>query len=243
MKKILGYMRKASEQYNMLAPEDHVCVGISGGKDSLLLAHGLNLYRKYLKMDYKLSAVTVDLGLPGFDGQGLHDYVEQELGIPHTWVKTDIGELIFNVRKEKNPCSLCARMRKGALYTAAKELGCNKAAFGHHADDLIETLLMSMMYEGKLNVFSPVTHLSRQDITLIRPLILLPERDIVGAVNRLKIKAFKNPCPASGNTKREETKNLIHTLTKSNPAVKKSLLAAICNTDQYNLWDKASTEE
>ena len=237
MKKILGYLRRASEEFDMIRPGDKIAVGVSGGKDSMLLLYALSLYRRYIRFDYDLVALTVDLGFPGFDTQSILDFSRQ-LGIPHEIIKTDIGEIVFEIRKEHNPCSLCAKMRKGAFYRTARELGCNKAAFAHHADDLTETLLLSLFYEAKLNTFAPVTYLSRQAITLIRPFIYLRERDITGAVNRLEIPVSKNPCPASGDTRRQEIKELIAEVAKKKPDVRKNMLAAIHNTENYHLWDK-----
>lgn len=242
MKRILGHLRKAAEEFDMIRPGDRIAVGVSGGKDSMLLLYALWLYRKFIKIDYEIIGLTVDLGFDGFDTKTIADFV-QNLGVEYHVKKTDIGAIIFDARREKNPCSLCAKMRKGALYQAAKELGCNKAAFAHSSDDLIETLMLSILYEGKLSVFSPVTHLSRQDITLIRPFIYLPEKEIISAVKRLEIPVVKNPCPEDGITKRQEVKELIKTFTTLNPMAKKNLLSAIRNTDQYGLWDKFQRKE
>ena len=241
MKKVLGCIRRAADDYNMINDGDKIAVGVSGGKDSMLLVRALGLYRLFSKKKFDIVAITVDLGLGNFDTALIKSYCEA-LGIESHIISTQIGDVVFNIRKESNPCSLCSKMRKGALYQAAKELGCNKAAFAHHADDVIETLLLSIFYEGKLRTFLPVTYLSRMDITLIRPLIYLPEKDIIGAVNKLSIPVAKNPCPAGGNTKRQEIKNLIKELTKLNPDVKKSMLAAIRNKENYLLWDRSGME-
>ncbi|MBR4078790.1 MAG: tRNA 2-thiocytidine(32) synthetase TtcA [Christensenellaceae bacterium] len=239
MKRILGHLRRAAEDFNMIVPGDKIAVGVSGGKDSMLLLYALWLYKKFIKIDYEIIGITVDLGFEGFDTDSIAAFAEN-LGIEYHIQKTDIGKIIFDIRNESNPCSLCAKMRKGAFYQAAKDHGCNKAAFAHSSDDLIETLLLSILYEGKISVFSPVTHLSRQDITLIRPFLYLPEKEIISAVKRLDIPVSKNPCPADGITKRQDVKELMKTLTSMNPHVKKNILAAIRNTDQYNLWDKLS---
>lgn len=241
MKKILGCMRKACEDFDMIKNGDKIAVGVSGGKDSMLLAHALKLYQKYMPVEFDLVAITVDLGFEGFETDSLRTFLEQD-GIPYHIAKTQIGDVVFHIRKEKNPCALCAKMRKGAFYELAKSLGCNKAAYGHQMEDVIETLLMSLLYESRINTFLPVTYLSRTDITLIRPFIYLPEKDVIGAVRRYNIPIHKNPCPASGVTKREEIKQLINTLTKQNPNIKKNLMAAIKNTHNYNLWDKSYRE-
>ncbi len=235
MKQVLGCVRRASERFNLIEDGDSIAVGISGGKDSMLMIYALHYYKMYLKQDYKLHAITVDMGFEDYDTDILRRFIE-DMGIEYTVVTTEIAEVVFDIRKEKNPCSLCAKMRKGAFYEKAKELGCNKAAFGHHADDLVETLVMSMMYESRLGTFHPRTYLSRQDITLIRPLIFMWEKDVVGAVNKLQLPISKNPCPASGNTKREEMKELMKTLTALNSDAKKNILTAISSTQNYNLW-------
>ena len=238
MKKVLGCIRRASDDYNMIADGDKIAVGLSGGKDSMLLLRALTLYKRFSKKNFDLVAITVDLGFGNFDTALIRNYCDS-LGVECHILNTEIADVVFNIRKETNPCSLCAKMRKGALYTAAKELGCNKAAFAHHADDAIETLLLSLFFEGKMRTFLPVTYLSRMDITLIRPLIYLPEQDVINAVAKNEIPIAKSPCPANGNTKREVIKNLVKDLRKINPDIKKSLFAAIKNKDNYLLWDKS----
>ena len=237
MKKVLGCMRRACDEFNMIQPGDKIAVGVSGGKDSMLLAHGLALYKRYMKIDFELCAITVDLGFDGYDTKELAEFLEND-GIPYYVAKSEIGNIVFNIRKEKNPCALCAKMRKGVFYEYAESLGCNKAAYGHQLEDVIETLLMSLFYESRINTFSPVTYLSKRNITLIRPFIYLPEKDVIGAVRKYNIPIRKNPCPASGVTKREEIKQLIKELSKTNPNIKKNLIAAVRNTQNYNLWDK-----
>lgn len=237
MKKVLGCLRRACEEFDMIKSGDKIAVGVSGGKDSILLLYALTLYRRYMKIDYELFGVTVDLGFEGFDTAPIRDFL-QSIGVAYHVEKTDIAQVVFDIRKEPNPCSLCAKMRKGAFYEAAARLGCNKAAFAHNQEDLLETLLMSMIYEGKLGVFSPVTYMSRADITLIRPFIYLPEKEIVGQVRALKLPVVKNPCPVDGITKRKDARNLLEHLLTYNPKVKESMLAAIRNTGSYHLWDK-----
>lgn len=236
MKKVLGCVRKACDDFDMLQNGDRIAVGLSGGKDSMLLLYALSLYRRYMKLDYSLIGLTVDLGFGGFDTDMLTGYCTS-LDVPHEIVRTDIGPVVFDVRKESNPCSLCARMRKGAFYACAKALGCNKAAYAHHADDLIETLFLSLLYESRIGTFAPVTYLSRQDITLLRPFVYLYEKDVIAAVRKYDIPVCKNPCPASGRTKREEIKQLVRALAQQNPQVKLNVMAAIRNTHNYHLWN------
>jgi len=208
MRKILGALRRADERFSMIAPGDRVAVGLSGGKDSMLLLYALHLYQNYAKKDYDLLAITVDLGFGNYATDVMQKYADT-LGISLHILKTNISEIVFDIRKEKNPCSLCAKMRKGAFYEKAKELACTKAAFAHHGDDVIETLLMSLMYEGRMNTFSPKSYLSRRDITLIRPFVFLREKDIVSAVKRQDIPIAKNPCPIDFSTKREQAKEIV----------------------------------
>ncbi len=241
MKRVLGYMRRAVDEFDMIKPGDKIAVGVSGGKDSMLLLYALHLCRKYWRRDFELIALTVDLGFDGFNTESLREFIEP-LGIEYIVEKTQIGEIVFEARKEESPCALCAKMRKGAFYAAAKANGCNKAAYGHHMDDLIETFLMSLFYEGRVNTFAPLTHLTRQDITLLRPFIYLPEKEAIAAVRKYEIPAVKNPCPADGVTKRQEVKELIKQLAHENPLVKKNMLAAIRNKENYNLWDKINVD-
>ena len=174
MKTTLGCLRKADTDFHLIEPGDRVAVGVSGGKDSLLLLHALSLYRKFSHKDFTLMAFTISMGLEPFVLSGI-DRLCQELDIPYVVKQTEIGDIIFNKRKEKNPCALCAKMRRGALNDMCREYGCNKLALGHHRDDAIETLLMSLFYEGRFHTFHPKTYLSRTGITAIRPLCYLPE--------------------------------------------------------------------
>jgi tRNA 2-thiocytidine biosynthesis protein TtcA len=230
-------VRRADEQFNMIRNGDTVAVGVSGGKDSMLLVKALSMYRDFAKAKFQVVAVNINLGFDGFDAQPIARYCES-LDVPFTCIDTKIGKIIFDERKEKSPCALCSKMKKGALFTELKRQGINKCAFGHHRDDCIESLLMSMFYEGRIRTFKPVTYLDRMDITLIRPLVFLAEHEIISAAKRFDIPVVKSPCPACGNTKRQETKELLRHLSKSNPALKDILLTALKNTDQYSLWDK-----
>ena len=228
MQKMLGYMRKAIEDYRMLEPGDRVAVGVSGGKDSVVLLAGLAKLRRILPVQYELAAVSLD---PGFEGKW-NDYGPiQELcdqwEIPYLIKRTQIGELIFVVRKESNPCSLCARMRRGALHDAALELGCNKIALGHHYDDAIETFMLNLFNEGRIGCFQPVTYLSRKDLTMIRPLIYAPEREIRAAVRRTGLPVVKNPCPVDGATQRQWMKEYLAGLERERHGIKKRLFGAM----------------
>lgn len=237
MRKILGALRKADERFSMIAPRDRIAVGLSGGKDSMLLLYALYLYQRYTKKEYDLLAITVDLGFGNYATGAIQEYADG-LGVPLHILRTNISEIVFDIRKEKNPCSLCAKMRKGAFYEKAKELACTKAAFAHHGDDVIETLLMSLMYEGRMNTFSPKSYLSRRDITLIRPFVFLRERDIISAVKRQGVPIAKNPCPIDFSTKREQTKEIVAYLNTLYPGTANNMLNAVKTTDTYNLWDK-----
>ena len=237
MKTVLGCVRKADADFNMISPGDRVAVGISGGKDSLLLLYALSLYRRFSGKDFTLHAITLKMGLEPFDVTPIAKLCE-EIDVPYTVINTEIATVIFDIRKESNPCALCAKMRRGALNDAAKELGCNKVALGHHRDDAIETLLMSLIFEGRLHTFHPNTYLSRRDLTVIRPMIYVPEKHVKHMTKKLELPVVKNPCPADGHSKREEIKELIRTLSKTYPHLKDYMLSALQNTDQYGLWDK-----
>lgn len=237
MKTVLGCIRRADEDFSMIEPGDRVGVGVSGGKDSLLLLYALALYRKFCKVPYTLEAITLDMGLRPFDVSGI-ERLCRELDVPYTVVPTQIAQVIFDIRKEKNPCALCAKMRRGALNDAARERGLNKLALGHHRDDVIETLLLSLIYEGRLHTFHPNTYLSRSGITVIRPMVYLPEKHVIHVSRELNLPVVKSACRADGNTKRQEMKELLKTLTKTYPNLKEYMLKALQNKEQYGLWDQ-----
>ncbi|MCT4595403.1 MAG: tRNA 2-thiocytidine biosynthesis TtcA family protein [Anaeromicrobium sp.] len=237
MKKIVGCVKRAVEEFNMIEDGDVVGVGISGGKDSSALLYALRLYQNFSKAKFKIKALTLTLGFEGFDISPLTKFCN-ELGIEHVVVPTQIGKVIFEERKEKNPCSLCARMRRGRLHNLCKELGVTKLALGHHGDDAIETLFLSMFYEGRLNTFEPVTYLDRKDLTMIRPLMYAYEKDIILAVKRHDIPVVESPCPADKKTKREYAKRLISSIEKDIPNVRGNILRALENKDQMYLWFK-----
>ena len=237
MKTVLGCIRKADTDFGMIAPGDRIAVGVSGGKDSLLLLYALSLYRKFSGKDFSLQAITLKLGLEPFDVSGIAQLCAQ-LDVPYTVLDTEIAHVIFDIRKESNPCALCAKMRRGALNDAAVAAGCSKVALGHHREDAIETLLMSLIFEGRLHTFHPNTYLSRRNITVIRPMVYVPEKHVIHMVKTLNLPVVKNPCPADGNSKREEIKALIASLCKTYPHLKDYMLSALQNTAQYGLWDQ-----
>lgn len=226
LQKLLSYVRRAVEDYHMIEEGDRIAVGISGGKDSICLLVALRNLQRFYPKHFELEAITVSLGLPGAsydDIQALCD----TLGVPYTVVRTDIGQIIFEERKEKNPCSLCAKMRKGALNDQAERLGCNKIALGHNKDDVVETFFMSLFYEGRMNCFSPVSYLDRKKLWSIRPLIYVPEWECRSFVNQSGIQIVKNPCLADGNTKRQETKELLAELSQTYDNLQEKVFGAI----------------
>lgn len=227
LQQVLSYVRKAVDDYHMIADGDKIAVGISGGKDSLTLLYALHGLRRFYPQKFDIHAVTVDLGFGNLDLSRIESICADELQIPYTIVKTDIADIIFEQRKESNPCSLCAKMRKGALNEAIKKEGCNKVAYAHHKDDVVETMLMSLIYEGRFHTFSPVTYLDRMDLTVIRPLMYMNEADVIGFVNKNRIPVVKSPCPADGYTKREYVKQLLKKLNQENPGVKERMFTAI----------------
>lgn len=237
MKKVLGCIRRADEDFEMIQPGDRVAVGVSGGKDSLLLLKALALYRRFSGKEFELEGLMLTMGFEPFDDSNVRAMCE-EIDVPLTVKPTEIGPIVFNERREKNPCALCAKMRRGALNILAAERGCNKLALGHHRDDVIETFLMSLFFEGRLHTFQPVTHLSRSGLTVIRPMVYLPEKDIIHEARVQRLPVVKNPCPADGHTARQDMKELLTELTKRYPFVRERLLSALKNKEQYGLWDK-----
>ena len=225
MQKLLSFIRRGVDDYKMINEKDHITVGVSGGKDSLALLAGLANLRRFYPKPFKLSAVTLDMGF-GMDFSPVAQFCD-ELGVEYVLKKTDIAEILFDIRKETNPCSLCAKMRRGALHDAALELGSHKVALGHHNDDALDTFMLSLVYEGRVNCFSPVTYLDRKDITLIRPMIYAPENYVIGFAKRYELPVVKNRCPEDKRTKREYAKNLIKQLEKENPGFKTRLFTAI----------------
>lgn len=231
LQQIMSLTRRALDDYEMIKEGDKIAIGISGGKDSLALLYAMHGLMRFYPKKFEIYAVTVDLGFLDQDTASIQKICE-ELGVPYKVVKTDIGQIVFDERKESSPCSLCSKMRKGALNNAMKELGCNKIAYAHHKDDVIITMMMSMIFEGRFHTFSPVTYLERADMTLIRPFIYMDESDIIAFVSKENINVLKSPCPADGNTKREYCKQMLHNLMKENPGVKERLFTAIIRNEK-----------
>lgn len=226
LQRLYSLTRQAIDAYHLIEDGDHIAIGISGGKDSLTLLYALQGLSQFYPKKFRLSAITVDLGYKGFDLSPVKKLCEQ-LSVPYTIVPTEIGSILFDARKESNPCALCAKMRKGALNEAALSLGCNKIAYAHHKDDLIETMLLSLIYEGRFYSFSPYTFLDRTGLTVIRPMLYVSEADVIGFKNKYELPVCKNPCPVDGHTKREYVKQLTKRLEQENPGAKERFFHAI----------------
>ncbi|MCL2621917.1 MAG: tRNA 2-thiocytidine(32) synthetase TtcA [Firmicutes bacterium] len=253
MKKIISNIRRAIEDYKMINAGDKIAVGLSGGKDSLTLLFALSFLKKHIHKNFELIAVTVDCTNGETDYTTLKKWCSEICSVELIVEKCNIFQIIFNERQEKNPCSLCSKMRRGVLNTVAIANGCNKIALGHHADDLNETLFLSMFYEGRLSTFAPVSFLDRTNITLIRPLLYIFEQEIINNVESVKkqhavkgktplvaqpFPIINNCCAANGNTKRDYIKQLIKQIEKDIPTVKERILDAITNPSRYNLFNK-----
>ena len=242
LQQILSPFRRAVADYNMIKSGDKIIVGVSGGKDSLTLLTALKAYQRFSPQEFELMGVTIDMGFKGRDERGLNAIKEycQSIDVNFQVIPTDIAYIIFDIRKEKTPCSLCSKMRRGALCDFAKKMGFNKLALGHHADDLIETFLLSSFYEGRLSTFLPVSHMDRTGVTVIRPMMYLWEKDISSFAKQLPV--LQTPCPANNNTKREYIKSLLRCISRDIPQAKNRLFSAIVSPDRYNLYDKAKGE-
>lgn len=226
LKRLLSYTRQAVDDYQLIEEGDRIAVGISGGKDSLTLLYALRHLQHFYPHHFELLAISVDLGYEGFSLTPISALCK-DLEVPYHIVTTDIAKIVFDIRKEASPCSLCAKMRKGALNNAAKDLGCNKIAYAHHMDDFIETTFLSMIFEGRFYSFPPSTHLDGIDLTVIRPLIYVSEAEVKGFQNKYQLPVVKNPCPVDGHTKREYIKNLIRQINLDHPGSKKQLFHSI----------------
>ena len=237
MKRILGCIRRADERYNMIRPGDRICIGVSGGKDSMLLMYGLKLYQRFCKKPYTLYAVMLDLGLMEQDFSPVLEFA-RSIDVPMEILNTDIGDVVFNIRKETHPCAMCAKLRRGALNEKAVSMDCNLVALGHNRDDVIETFFLSLLYESRLNTFGPVTYLGRKDVTVIRPLVFLPEKYALSVARRLEIPIMKPHCPVAGLTKREDMKGIIRYLCSIVPNPEERILNAIADTHKYGMWDR-----
>ena len=228
LQQLLSHTRKAVDEYQMIQEGDHIAVGISGGKDSLTLLYALHGLKRFYPNHFELSAITVDLGYEQCDFTPIKELC-REMEIPYRIVKTDIAQILFEERKEKNPCSLCAKMRKGALNQAVKEIGCNKIAYAHHKDDIIETMILSLFFEGRFYSFSPKTYLDRMDLTVIRPIMFVDEADVIGFKNKYNLPVVKSACPVDGYTKRQYAKDLLANLNRQYPGIKQRMFTAILN--------------
>lgn len=225
MQKLIGLVRRCVEDYSMIEAGDRIGVGVSGGKDSLALLVFLAELRKYNHNPYTLEAITIDMGL-GMDFSGIAELCET-LQVPFHLIKTEIGPIIFDHRKEKNPCSMCSKMRRGALNQALLERGMNKLALGHHYDDAVETFMMSLLYEGRISCFQPVTNLDRTGIIQIRPMLYIHERTIDNFALRENLPVLHNRCPVDKHTKREEIKKLVYDLSQTYPDLKERVFGAM----------------
>ena len=237
MKRVLGCIRRADERFHMIRPGDRICVGVSGGKDSLLLLYGLKLYQMFSKTPYELTGILLDLGISDQDFTPVRQWA-RSIEVPLEIIKTDIGEIVFQERQESHPCALCAKFRRGALNDAARQRDCNLVALGHNRDDVLETFFLSLIYESRLNTFGPVTYLGRKDITVIRPLVFLPEKYALSTARRLELPICKPHCPVAGKTKREDMKEVIQYFTRFVPNPEERFMNAIADTYKYGMWDR-----
>lgn len=226
MQKLMSPVRKCVRDYDMLQPGDRVVAGVSGGKDSLALLRLMAELRDHSPVPFTLHAVTLDMGYEEMDFSPVADLCAR-LEVPYTVKQTQIREIVFDIRKEENPCALCAKLRRGILNDAALELGANKVALGHHYDDAIETFMLSMIYEGRISSFLPVTYMDRTGLTLIRPMLYLHEKTVRNFVEREHLPVVHNPCPADKNTKREDIKALLYELEGRYPGLKDNIFGGL----------------
>ncbi len=226
MQKILSYLRKAIEHYNMIEEGDKIAVALSGGKDSITLLKGLKALQRFYPNHFELIAISVNPGFDFFDSSFLEKTCE-EIGVEYIEAKSDIKEIVFDIRKEKNPCSLCANLRRGILNSTAIEHGCNKLALGHNEDDVLETFFLNMLFAGNLSTFAPVSYMDKSKITLIRPLIYASEKEIKKFIKRENITVMNKNCPMDGISKREFMKDLLYKLSLEIPNVRANLMGAI----------------
>jgi len=236
LKTTLGRIRRADQDYRLIDPGDRIAVGLSGGKDSLLLTYGLSMYRR-IRKDFTLQAIMLTMGKEAPDTSAIEAFCKAE-DIPLTVRYTDLYQILFQLRNDRSPCPLCAKMRRAMLCDISKELSCNKLALAHHREDVLETLLMSLIFEGRFHTFHPKTYMSRTNITVIRPMVYMPEKDVIHMQKKLSLPVQRNACPANGNTKRQEMKELLKDLAKRYPHLQETMLSALKNDDQYSLWEK-----
>ena len=241
MQHILGQVRRCVEDYHMIEAGDKVAVGVSGGKDSLLTLTALARLRDFYPIPFQVEAITLETGTPGMSFDAVAELC-RELEVPYTRIYVPVYQIVFEERKEKNPCSLCAKLRRGSLNTALTERGIHKIALGHHYDDAIETLLMNLLFEGRIGCFQPVTYLDRTDITQIRPLLYCQEPDIRRMASKLALPVVKNTCPMDGHSRRQEVKELLAELEQRYPDLKKKLFGAVQRYPLYG-WDLENMEK
>lgn len=226
LQRLYSYTRQAMDDYHMIEEGDSIALGISGGKDSLTLLYALAGLRRFYPIPFTLTAVTVNLGYGDFHTTAIAELC-RELAVPYHVIQTQIRHIVFEEHAQENPCALCAKLRKGALNHAVKALGCNKIAYAHHREDMLETMLLSLLFEGRLHTFSPVTYLERSGLTVLRPLIYVPEAEVIGFLHKYQLPVVKNPCPVDGKTKRQYVKDLLRRLNQENPGVKDRMFSAI----------------
>ncbi len=226
IKRILSYTRRALDDYRMIEAGDKIAVGVSAGKDSLTLLCAMAELRRFYPIPFELIAITIDMGFESADFSPIQKLCD-ELNVPYHIIPTEISHIIFDIRKEKNPCSHCAKMRRGALHNAAKDLGCNVVALGHHFDDAVETFMLNLFFEGRIGCFSPVTYLSRVGLKMIRPMLYMPEKDVRYFASKVSLPVIKSPCPADGNTQREEMKTLLRDLDRKHDGLRYRIFGAM----------------
>lgn len=228
LQRLTSLLRQCIQRYDMIQPGDKIAVGLSGGKDSLCLLMGLAALKRFYPAPFELHAIHVDVGA-GMSTENIRrmaDFCEKQ-GVPFHHVKTQIYQIVFEERKEKNPCALCAKMRKGALNQTALDLGCTKIAYAHHKDDFIETLMMNLLLEGRCECFPPVTQLDKTGLQVLRPMLLIDERDVIGFTRKYELPVVANPCPADGKTRREDVKQFIRESRRQFPNIRESLFSAV----------------
>lgn len=241
MQHILGLVRRCVEDYHMIDPGETVAVGVSGGKDSLLTLAALAQLRRFYPVPFNVHAITLETGTPGMSFDAVADLC-RDLKVPYTRVSVPVYQIVFEERKEKNPCSLCAKLRRGSLNTALKDLGISKIALGHHFDDAVETMLMNLLFEGRIGCFQPVTYLDRSGITQIRPLLYCHEDEVRRAAAKLKLPVVQNPCPANGSTRRQEVKELLLQLEERYPNLRQKIFGAMQRYPLYG-WNLEEMEK
>ncbi len=230
-------MRRADQDFHLIDPGDRIAVGVSGGKDSLLMLYALSMYRRVRNDDFTLHAVMLTSG-PTPPDTGAVEAFCRKVNVPVTVRYTDLYQIIFEKRNDRSPCPLCAKMRRAMLCDMSRELGCNKLALGHHREDALETLLMSLIFEGRFHTFHPKTYMSRTGITVIRPMVYMPEKEVIHLQRQLGLPVLKNDCPANGHTRRQEMKELLQELGRRYPHLEENMLSALKNDGQYGLWEK-----